>query len=73
MNEKVLIVDDLPLPPVPPGKVRLTDGRVIDRADCGFTLAEDKTRKTLSAIDGTVYRRDKSGALRRITPKRKRR
>jgi len=59
---------------IPEGKVKLSDGKVIDRADACYGLLEHPADKTLlCATDGTLYHREKSGALRRITPKKKER
>lgn len=63
MNDPARIAPD-----VPKGKVRLSDGSIIDRADAAFGLQEHKDDKNiLIAIDGTVYQRQKNGSLRRLS------
>lgn len=59
---------------LPPSKVRTSSGEIIDRVDCCFTLQPLKEDKSIMiAIDGTVYKRDSKGTLRRLTPKKKKR
>lgn len=66
-----LIDDKIAEPPVPVGKVRLTDGRIIDRADVGFHLSPNpKNPNLLLALDGTIYLRLPGGNLKRMTPKK---
>lgn len=56
---------------LPAGKIRTVGGDIIDRADAWFYLAEHKEDKSLlTAVDGTVYQKDKNGTLRRLTFKK---
>lgn len=57
---------------VPEGYV-LLDGRLVRRESLGFMLhAVHGNDRVLKAIDGTVYSRDATGALRRLNAKKKR-
>ncbi|MBW7887432.1 MAG: hypothetical protein H3C35_03600 [Bacteroidetes bacterium] len=59
---------------IPPGKVKLKDGSIIDRADVCFKLEENPHDSTLLRDHkGTIYKRDEKGTLRRLTPKKKER
>lgn len=47
------------------------NGRDVPRRDVVFNLMRSKVDdRYLFAIDGTIYTRDKSGSLRRVTPKK---
>lgn len=56
---------------LPPGKVRISTGAIVDRADVCFGLYEHPLNKNvLKALDKTLYQRDAtSGVIRRVTPK----
>jgi hypothetical protein len=56
---------------LPPGKTRISDGRVIDTIDRVYNLAKDEKFKNVRhSIDGTVYTTtNEKGTLRRMTPK----
>lgn len=64
------VVEAKPIPPPPPGKIRLSSGEVIDRADVCFRLAPHKEDPSfLRAIDGTIYQ-NVNGTLKRLTFKK---
>jgi len=57
--------------PIPQGKVQLTDGTIVDRADVCFTLIKYKEHQDIEiAADGTIYHRLPNGSLRRLSFKK---
>lgn len=54
---------------IPEGKVRTTDGKIIDRIDACFGMAEHKEDKSiLFTFDGTAYRKtNERGTIKRLT------
>jgi hypothetical protein len=62
-SPEVVLIDD--------GKVAISDGTRIPRANVAFGLAQHKERKDiLGALDGTVYQRMPNGSLKRLTRKK---
>ena len=57
---------------IPKGMVKTIEGDIIPRDKCVFLLRRDEVNTDVErAMDGTVYLRDpKTGALRRMTPKK---
>jgi hypothetical protein len=55
---------------IPEGKIKISDGRIIDRADACFSYREHpKTDKLLFDHKKTCYVKDENGTLRRWPPK----
>jgi hypothetical protein len=53
---------------LPPGKIMTVDGHIIDRADACFGLVVHRDDKTLlKAADGTIYKVQPNGSLRRLS------
>ena len=53
------------------GKVRVSDGSVVDRSDVVFSLQQSSSHKNVyKAKDGVIYVKMKDGSLRRISPKK---
>ena len=55
---------------IPEGKVKLPDGKIIDRADVAYKLRpHPQSKKLFFATDKTCYQRDEKGTLRRFPQK----